>query len=151
MRIRILTATGLLLALALSACVLVNPPSQQRKAALDDFMHALRWQRYAEAASHFTGEHRRSFLTRFERIAKDLNVTDVRLQGLQLKDEGRRAEVVLEMDYYLFPSTVLKTLRIEQTWVYFETGDSEFTSFLITTPFPEFPEESSRGKGTLPP
>lgn len=151
MRIRILPTIGLLLTLALSACVLVNPPSKQRKAALDDFMHALRWQRYADAAAHFTGEHRRGFLSRFDKIARDLNVTDVRLQGLELKDEGRRVEAVLEMDYYLLPSTVLKTLRIEQTWVYFEAGDSEFTSFMITTPFPEFPEESSRGKGTLPP
>ena len=87
MRIHILPATGLFLALALSACVLVNPPSQQRKAALDNFMHALRWQRYAEAATHFTGEHRRNFLTRFEKIAKDLAYANLQLLNEELLEK----------------------------------------------------------------
>jgi hypothetical protein len=68
-----------------------------------------------------------------------LNVTEVRLTRIDLKDEGRRAETRLEMDYYLLPSATLKTLRIDQTWVYFEAGDSEYSGFLITTPFPKIP------------
>lgn len=151
MRLRILLGTGLVLALALSACTLLAPPEKQRKTALDDFMYALRWQRYSEAATYFTSEHRRAFLDQIEKTGKDLNVTDVRLKQLDLKDEGRRAEVRLEMDYYLLPSATLKTLLIDQTWVYSEVGDAETNGFHITTPFPEFPEKASRSKGTLPP
>lgn len=151
MQARILLGAALLLTLALSACSVVNPPEKQRKSALDDFMYALRWQRYPEAASYFSREHRQSFLDQIEKVRNDLNITEVRLQKFDLKDQGRRAEVGLEADYYLLPSATLKTLRIDQTWVYFEVGDSESGGFLITTPFPEFPRESSRSKGTLPP
>jgi len=151
MRSRILFGAGLFLVLALSACTLLNPPEKQRKTALDDFMYALRWQQYPAAAGYFTSEHRRTFLDQFEKISKNLNVTDVRLKRLDLKDEGRRAEARLEMDYYLLPSATLKTLEIDQTWIYFEVGDAESNGFLITTAFPEFPEESSRSKGALPP
>ena len=118
-------------------------------------MYALRWQRYEEAAAFFTSEHRQAFLDQFDAIGKDLTVTDVRLKRIQPQDDGRSAEAALEMDYQLLPSASLKTLRIDQTWVYFETGDAERSGFLITTPFPKFPEESSRSKsrskGTLPP
>jgi hypothetical protein len=110
-------------------------------------MYALRWQRYQDAAAFFTSEHREAFLTQIETIQKSLNVTDIRLQRLDLKDDGRRAETRMEMDYYILPSASLKTMRIDQTWIYFESGGG----FLITTPFPKFPGESSRDRGTLPP
>lgn len=144
----------LLLALAITACAMVNFPQQQRKAAVDDFMYALRWLRFQEAATFFSSEHQQAFLDQMDGL-KDLNVTEVRLKRFDLKDEGRRAEARLEMDYYILPSATLKTLRIDQTWVYFEAGDSGYNGFLITTPFPEFPEETARnkspGKATLPP
>lgn len=151
MRLRILPGIAMLLVLALTACTLLSPLKKQRKEALDDFIHALRWQRYPEASGFFVDEQRRDFLDRIEKLQKDLTITDVRLQRLDLMDDGRRAIVRLEMDYSLLPSTTLKTLRIDQTWVYFEAGGGERRGFLITTPFPQIPGESSRGKGTLPP
>jgi len=124
--------------LVLTACGAFNPIEKQRTAAVDDFMYALRWQRYQEAAAFFTSEHRRAFLDQMEAL-RDLNVTDVRLQRVEPADEGRHVETRLEMDYYLLPSATLKTLRIDQTWVYSTTGDSAGGSFLISTPFPKFP------------
>jgi len=124
--------------LVLTACGTFNPIEKQRTAAVDDFMYALRWQRYQEAAAFFTSEHRRAFLDQMEAL-RDLNVTDVRLQRVEPADEGRHVETRLEMDYYLLPSATLKTLRIDQTWVYSTTGDSAGSGFLITTPFPKFP------------
>ena len=124
--------------LVLTACGAFNPIEKQRTAAVDDFMYALRWQRYQEAAAFFTSEHRRAFLDQMENL-RDLNVTDVRLQRVEPADEGRHVETRLEMDYYLLPSATLKTLRIDQTWVYSNTGASAGRGFLITTPFPKFP------------
>lgn len=138
MRARILLGTALVLTLILTACTLLNPPEKRRKTALDDFMYTLRWQQYPAAAEYFISEHRSAFLEQMEAL-KGLNVTDIRLARVDLKAEGRRAETRLEMDYYLLPSATLKTLRIDQTWVYFETGDSENNGFLITTPFPKIP------------
>jgi hypothetical protein len=147
MRLRIPRYLALLLILATTACTAFNPSETQRKSALDDFMYALRWQRYQDAAAFFSSEHREAFLAQIETIQKNLNVTDVRLQRLDLKEEGRRAETRMEMDYYILPSASLKTMRIDLTWIYFETG----AGFLITTPFPKFPETASRDRGTLPP
>ena len=155
MRLRSPWLLILLLILATAACAAFSPSEAQRKSALDDFMYALRWQRYQDAASFFTSEHREPFLDQIEKIQGSLNVTDVRLQRLDLKDEGRRAETRMEMDYYILPSASLKTMRIDLTWIYFEKGGAERSGFQIATPFPKFPEESSRnksqGKGTLPP
>ena len=147
---------ALAITLAVTACGTgALPPVAGKKSAPDNFMYALRWQRYEEAAAFFTSEHRQPFLDQFDALGKDLTVTDVRMKRIQPQDNGRRAEALLEMDYQLLPSANLKTLRIEQTWVYFETADSERNGFKITTPFPKFPEETSRSKsrykGTLPP
>jgi len=128
----------LFMVVLLTACGALKVTEKQRTKAVDDFMYALRWQRYQEAAAFFTSEHRRAFLDQMEDL-RDLKVTDVRLQRVEPADEGRRVETRLEMDYYLLPSATLKTLRIDQTWVYPTTGDSAGSSFLITTPFPKFP------------
>jgi len=127
----------LLLALLLSGCATFNPPAKQHKAALDDFMYALRWQLYPEAAAHFTSEHREAFLNRMENL-KDLNVTEVRLKRVELTDAGHRAETLMEMDYFILPSTTLKTLQIKQSWSFLEP-EAAGNGFLITTPFPKFP------------
>ena len=138
MRVKTSRLFVLLLVLALTACALINPPAKQRKAALDDFMYALRWQLHLEASQFFTRDHRRAYLEQFEGL-KDLTITDVRLKRVNQSAEGRRAEVSLEVDYYLLPSATLKTLTVDQTWVYFETADADNNGYLITTPFPKFP------------
>ena len=145
MRLRTVTGIVLLLALSLTACATLpnpfRPLSAQRQEAVDRFIYTLRWQLYPEAAAHFVSEHRQTFLDRSERFRKALTVTDVRLQRLDVADDGRRARVRLEMDYYLLPSVTLTTLRIDQTWVYFETDTEGRKGFLITTPFPAIPGE----------
>ena len=54
-------------------------------------------------------------------------------------EAGRRIETVVEMDYYLLPSVTVKTFSFDQIWVYTEKSDTSEESFLIVTPFPEFP------------
>lgn len=151
MRARILPGLVLFTALALTACTLLNPLKSRQKAALDEFIYALRWQRYAVAAAAFAEAPRRSFLDQVENLHKDLSIIDVRLLRVEFSEEGRRAEVRLEMDYFLLPSATIRTLRIDQTWVHFESSEQGRKGFLITTPFPEIPGESQPGKSTLPP
>jgi len=150
MRPRFSRCLLLIAMLALAACGVFNNTEKQRQSALDDFMYALRWQRFQEAAAFFASEHQRAFLDQMDDL-KDLNVTDVRLKRLDATDEGRRIEARLEMDYYLLPSATLKTLRIDQTWVYSATCDAARGCYLITTPFPKFPSAADRGSATLPP
>lgn len=151
MRLRILSGITLLLLLTLTACTPFGSLKSQRKESLDDFIYALRWQRYPEVAGYFADEYRQDFLDRIEKIGKDLTITDVRLQRVELFEDGHRATVRLEMDYFLLPSATLKTLRLDQTWVYFKSGEVSPAGFRIITPFPKIPGESSPSRGALPP
>ncbi len=137
MRTRLLVPLFLLLLLALVACAALNPPAKQQGEALDNFMYALRWRLHPEAAAYFTDEYKEAFLTQMEALA-DLNVTEVRLNQVNLKEEGLRADTVMEMDYFILPSTTLKTLKIKQTWRYLGPEGAD-RGYLITTPFPKFP------------
>ena len=150
MRFRSALLSALFLATILSACSAFAPSAKENKAVLDDFIYALRWQRYPEAALFFTREHRSAFLDRTDDL-KGLNITDVRLKRVDLSPDGRQADVRLEIDYYLLPSATLKTLQINQTWVYFETPDTEGSGFMITTAFPEASAWARGGKGTVTP
>ena len=122
----------------LCGCGQLFPPERQGRAALDDFVTALRWQRYEAAAEFMKPEHREDFLNQFKPL-RDLTIVDVRQLETRLSAEGRRAEVVLEMDYFLLPSVTVKTLRIEQTWVYFSQQGPLRGRYQIVTPFPPLP------------
>lgn len=147
---RNLLAVMLLPLLLLTACAAFSPVENERRSDLDDFIYALRWQRYPEAASYFSGDLGNAFLDQMEAL-NGLNVTDVRLKRFEFKDGGLHAEARLEMDYYLLPSATLKTLPIVQTWTYFENKETAVKGFMITSPFPKLAEESLRKKGALPP
>ena len=137
MHLRMVASLLVLLGLLLGGCAAFNPPEKQHREALDDFIYALRWQLYPEAAAFFVPAHGEPFLAQMEKLT-DLNVTEVRQKRLEVRDEGLRVDTLLEMDYYILPSTTLKTLRINQTWRYFAPGTTA-GGFLITTPFPAFP------------
>ena len=122
----------------LIGCNLLNPPKKQSESALDDFVYALRWQQYDAAARFMKSEHRKDFLNTFT-AAKDLDIVDVRLISAELSAEGRRTETVIEMDYYMLPSTTVKTFRFEQTWIYYDRDDQNEGYYEIVTPFPPLP------------
>ena len=137
MRSRFRIPLLLLLSLALVACAALNSPAKQQKEALDKFMYALRWRLHPEAAAYFTDEYGEAFLAQMEALV-GLNVTEVRLNKVEIKEEGQRADTVMEMDYFILPSTTLKTLKIKQTWRYLGPAGAD-GRYLITTPFPQLP------------
>lgn len=118
---------------------LVNPPAQQGEEALDDFVLALRLGEFPAAARHLAAEHRRAFLEQFAALEKDLHIVDVRIREMTVTAEGRRADVSLEMDYFLLPSATVRTFRYDHTWIYFGGNDEQVAHYRIVTPFPRFP------------
>lgn len=107
--------------------------------SLKDFISALRWKQYQVAASLMQPEFREEFVTTFTAFRDDLHISDVRQVATQTFEEGRRIETVLEMDYTLMPSIVVKTFSFDQVWIYTEESDTSPGGFFIVTPFPEFP------------
>ena len=138
----LLLGLSALLLVNLTACALgdlVSSPSEQGQEALDNFVRALRVGEYATASSYLVPENRQAFLDIFEPLKKDLTIIDIQVEQIALAEEGRRADVTLEMEYYLLPSAAVKTFRFDQTWTYFDDGKQETPFYLIETPFPAFP------------
>ena len=133
---------GLFLVLTLAACggyVQQKHISEVTELSREDFISALRWKRYQVAASHMQPEFREEFIQTFSAFRDDLHISDVREVATQSFENGRRIETVIEIDYTLLPSITLKTFTFDQIWVYTEDSDTSEESFLIVTPFPEFP------------
>ena len=107
--------------------------------SLEDFASALRWKQYQVAASLMQPEFREEFIKTFTAFKDDLHISDVRQVDMQIFEEGRRIETVIEMDYTLLPSITLKTFTFDQIWIYTEESDAAQGGFFIVTPFPEFP------------
>jgi hypothetical protein len=133
---------GFFLVLALAGCngyVQQKHISEVTELSRDDFTTALRWKQYQVAASHMQAEFRQEFIKTFTAFKDDLHISDVREVAVQTFEAGRRIETIVEMDYYLLPSVTVKTFSFDQIWVYTEESDTSEESFLIVTPFPEFP------------
>ena len=122
---------------SLIGCAWIYPPEKQARGHLDNFVYALRWMQFGAAAAYLKPELREAFLEQFDDTT-DLTVVDVRLDEVTLNADGRQIETKIEMDYYLLPSTTIKTLPIFQTWQYFEEGRTG-GDYLVVTPFPDFP------------
>ena len=133
---------GFFLILTLAGCsgyVQQKHISEITELSREDFISALRWKQYQDAASHMQPEFRKEFIQTFSAFRDDLHISDVREVAMQSFEDGRRIETVVEMDYTLLPSITLKTFTFDQIWVYTEDSDTSEESFLIVTPFPEFP------------
>lgn len=104
-----------------------------------DFMKALRWKQYQEAANFMLPEYQDDFVATFSELRDDLHISDVRLIKSNFLQEGHRVETTMEMDYFLLPSVVVKTFTFEQVWLYHQGNDDKSGKFLIITSFPQFP------------
>ncbi|MDT8441202.1 MAG: hypothetical protein RQ723_06045 [Desulfuromonadales bacterium] len=129
-----------LLLLLFAGCTPLFSPERQGRKTVDDFIYTLRWMQFPAAAGFMQPDLQKDFLDQFKAVQNDLTITDVRLAEVTIYEEGRRVETAIEMDYYLLPSAMVKTLEIEQAWDYIENGRVS-GDHLITTPFPEFPRD----------
>ena len=126
----------------LAACgldKLVHPPAAHGREALDAFVLAMQLEEFSAAAVHLTPNNREAFLEQFATLEKDLHIVDTRITKMVIGAEGRRADVFLEMDYYLLPSVTVKTFRFDHTWIYDEASGHMPARYQIVTPFPGFP------------
>ena len=131
---------GLLLMVSLCACGgRMQSVDQLATMSRDDFMSAMRWKQYPVAAAFMQQQEDREHFLKTFRELRDLHVTDVRMVDLKNYEQGKRFNVLMEMDYYLPPSVTLKTFTFDQTWVYFGDEDSPARGFQIVSPFPNFP------------
>ncbi len=80
------------------------------------FMQALRWQDYQGAAMFLAAEDRQPFLDIFEPL-KDLHIVEATYKYGRLNEKEGRAESELILQYYMLPSTRIKSWAWKIDWV----------------------------------
>ncbi|AJF05529.1 hypothetical protein GSUB_01590 [Geoalkalibacter subterraneus] len=129
----------LLATLILSACQSTLTPQKDLHSTLGRFAQALRWGDHGAVASYFVdAEEGRAFIER-QRDRGQINVTEVRIVDIVPSDEGLRAEVTLEIEYYELPSASLRRFDTVQHWKAAGIDNTGQGRWLLETPFPPFP------------
>jgi hypothetical protein len=96
----------------------------------------VRWQETEQACLLYVDKAIRDrFLARVE-AAREVKIADYRIKSLECDPERKEATARVEMDYYIPPSTRLKTLEDVQKWTYVE--DDAVTGWRLISLFPEF-------------
>jgi hypothetical protein len=130
----------LMLFLFLSGCQTFQQVDQKTKLhqALTEYMQALRWKDFYGAAAFMAEENRASFLEDFAG-KEDLNITNLTLVQLEPTANANEYQAVVRLEYFLLPSTTVRTKDIHQTWIlYLDPSSIKPKGWFITTPFPDF-------------
>lgn len=132
--VRRLPALFLLVLLAACRTLAVSPTEFERISR--DYNAMLRWQESAMAASTYVDKSVRPAYEVKVAAAAGVKVVDYRVVSWECDSEKGEAKVKVELDYYILPSTRVKTVTDEQKWVYREEpGES---GWRLTTLLPEF-------------
>jgi hypothetical protein len=96
----------------------------------------LRWHEVENAGMTYADpEQREEYLKRAAALKKrGLSVTDFRILSSKYLPEKKSGDVIAEFDYYILPSSRVKTVSDRQEWVYRE----EAKSWQIKSGLPNF-------------
>lgn len=101
-----------------------------------EYNQLVRWQEHENACMHFADPGVADECMARARAAKGASVADYRVKGVDVDPAKGTATVRVEIDYYVLPSTRLKTLEDVQQWRYEAVDGAE--RWRIVTPLPEF-------------
>jgi hypothetical protein len=135
-----LRAVRLMLLLCLlvigSACSLLFPIKDEFERNSKDYSKMLRWQEFERAVDLYVDPSLRDDYRKRIEAARDIKVVDYRIKNVVCDPEKRKAEVKAELDYYIMPSTKVKTVVDMQKWRYVEEADQK--RWRLETLLPEF-------------
>lgn len=101
-----------------------------------EYSHLVRWQEYQSACLGFAAPSVAEECLARAGVAKGASMADYRVKGIDVDPAKGTATVRVEFDYYVLPSTRLKTLEDVQEWRYEEVDGKE--RWRIVTPLPDF-------------
>jgi len=109
----------LVAALLAPACGGMNLHSQPKN--LDEcvtkYHDSFRWRDYEGASELVQPSLRRDFLAATEVGARDLNVTDYKIDRINPAESGREATVVVTRSFFKMPSVTLQQQELRQRWI----------------------------------
>lgn len=123
-------------AVALAGCHNPYLMSERFTESSREYNRSIRWQELEQACLIFADRGVKEECLARATAAKGVSIADYRVVSTEMDSEKGTATVRLEIDYYILPSTRLKTIQDVQQWRYGEKdGD---TRWRIVTPPPEF-------------
>ena len=82
------------------------------------FQTNLLWARYDQAYDSVHQAYRPAFEGEFEERGDDYEIVELDMIRAELIDEGRKAHVEVEQQWYMLPSTVVEKERFVEHWVF---------------------------------
>ncbi|SNB47730.1 hypothetical protein SAMN06269301_3222 [Geobacter sp. DSM 9736] len=124
-----------LLALALlGGCQTISAQKETCETTIRSYNRMVRWQEHESAERAVEEAARAEYRRRLGE--KDLRIADYRIKTLTCDTERGEAEATVEYDYYVLPSTTLRTVQDIQKWRYLPNAKQ--AEWRIQTPPPEF-------------
>ena len=137
----------LICCLLLCSCAQIGSYVEQAKMAklneeceksIKDYNRLLRWREIENAGMlYMDRELRDDFMKSAETFKKrGVTITDYRILTTECLAEKKRADVVVDFDYFTLPSNRIKTLTYRQSWKYEDTETMK--GWMLKTVLPEF-------------
>lgn len=124
------------LALVLAGCRNPYLVAQRFDDTYREYNRLVRWQEHQNACLGFADPSVAEECLARAGVAKGASMADYRVKGVDIDPAKGTATVRVEFDYYVLPSTRLKTLEDVQEWHYEEVDGAE--RWRIVTPLPDF-------------
>ncbi len=109
------------------------------------FSESMRWSDFSNAASYLDLEPRAEFKEKFSED-NDLHVVDSRILSIVILPDGKRADIVYQLEYYHLPSSQIKKWRWKQRW---ELASGKMTKpgiWMIQNGPPDLPWQKLKGQ-----
>ncbi len=98
----------------------------------------VRWQEQENACLLYVDQSIRDQFLERVKAAKEVKIVDYRIKTLECETDRKHATATVEMDYYIPPSTTVKTLEDVQKWTYVEDEVKDVFGWRLTSLLPEF-------------
>ena len=121
--------------ITLSACNITYFMKEDFTRISKDYGKMLRWQEFDAAVVYVDAPFREEYRRRIE-AARGIRVVDLRLLSSECLAEQKKGEVKMELDYYINPSTTIKTVTDLQKWRYQDEGGQK--GWRLESLLPEF-------------
>ena len=123
-----LVAKGILcsICLFLTACATQIGLSEGLDRSVKAYNRMVRWHELDSAVMTYAdSEQREEYLKQADALKKQgLSITDFRILSTRYLPEKQSGDVVAEFDYFILPSSRVKTVSHRQEWVYRENSHS---------------------------
>lgn len=125
-----------LLLVLVAGCSMPYSTRERLDDQIKSYRNVVRWKEMEKAAIVVNEPLQAEYLKQSEKIRSSIQIVDCRVLSTVLGSNGESADVTMEIDYHILPSTRIKTVTDHQKWQLFKEDMKSYWK-LMTLP-PEF-------------